>query len=88
MTGDYRRHHAHAPGTVVVLVPVPRSPKSVHTSKPKPYPHQDRQHWRPATKPPSKGEKLARYMDAMRKQENDVRSFMDAARASSHAPNC
>lgn len=78
-----RHHHASRDGPVVVLVPIPvgGSPKSVREMKPN-YPRQERlPHWRPATRPPSKAERLARFLDTMRRQDEIVREFMkpDAA---------
>jgi hypothetical protein len=74
----YHHHRAGPDGPVVVLVPVPvpfevGSPKAARAVKPGQYPRQDRQHWRPATAPPS-------FLQRMAQQEQDVRAFLDAAR--------
>jgi hypothetical protein len=61
-------------------VPVPYeigSNKVLREVKPR-YPSRpDRpEHWRPRTKPPSKAERLVRFVDAMYKQEQDIRECM------------
>ena len=85
MSGAYRPHHASRDGPVVVLVPIPvgGSPKEANRQRPAPYQRNPREHWRPATKPPSKAERLARFLDTMRRQDEIVREFMkpDAATA-------
>jgi hypothetical protein len=91
---DARHHHAHAPAVILVPVPVPYevetpapeagSPKIGRIMKPR-YPSRpDRpEPWRPAQRPPrrlTKAERLARFLDAWRKQDNDIRAYMEAAR--------
>jgi hypothetical protein len=75
------RHHV-----VFVAVPVAGSPEPLRQSKPGPYPVNQRSHWRPATRPPSrlsKAEALKRLLDTINRQEQAVRGFMDIARAAS-----
>lgn len=83
MSGAYRHHHASRDGPVVVLVPIPvgGSPKEANRQRPAPYQRNPREHWRPATRPPSKAERLARFLDTMRRQDEIVREFIkpDAA---------
>jgi hypothetical protein len=82
---DARHHRA----VQVVLVPVPfegGSPKSARTVKPGNYPRQDRQPWRPATRPPSKGQRAVNLLNAIVRQDEEVREFMRRAReGASHA---
>jgi hypothetical protein len=87
MTENYRRHHA---SREIIFVPVEvpvAGPSWPMTRKPGPYKYTQREAWRPSTRPPSKAEGIGRYLDAIAKQERDVRAFQDAARAASHAPN-
>jgi len=75
-----RHHRAHAPQVIIVPVPVGGSPEPSRAVKPR-WPRQDRvPPWRPATKPPSKAERLQRLVDAMHRQNEDVRAFMRDAR--------
>jgi hypothetical protein len=80
---DFRHHVAHP---VVVLVPFESgSPKSAREVKPREYPAQRREHWRPATRPPSKAAATKRLIDSIVKQDQDIRAFMaDARRSASH----
>lgn len=70
--------NTHAPATIVVLVPVPSagSPEPARSAKPGPYPRQDRTPWRPATRPPNRGEKLARFLDAIRRSDEAARQML------------
>jgi hypothetical protein len=76
---DYRHHH-------VVLVPVPveaGSPESIRQSKPPAYKRDRLGHWRPQRDTPArlnKAEALRRLLDAMRRQNEEVRAFMEARR--------
>ena len=80
---DARHHHASRE-IIIVPVPVPYeigSPKVAREVKPR-YPRQDRlPPWRPRTKPPSKAERIGRWLDAWRRQEEALREIMrpDAA---------
>jgi hypothetical protein len=73
---EARHHKAVCREIIFVEVPVCGSPKNSREVKPARYPHQQREPWRPATRPPSKAEKLARLIDAMRKQDQMVREMM------------
>lgn len=46
------------------------------------YPRNSREPWRPQTKPPNKTERLARFLDRIRRQDDEVRAFMAEARRS------
>jgi hypothetical protein len=73
---DARHHHAHAPGAVIILVPEAGSPKSARTVKPR-YPSQTpREHWDGPPRRINKAEKLARLIDALRRQDQMVREMM------------
>ena len=72
---DFRRHVA----TRVIVVPVPYevgTVKETHRVKPPAYRHGQREAWRPATRPPNKAERIARWLDQMKRQEEIVREFM------------
>ncbi len=75
---NYRHHH-------IVLVPVPvgGSQKTAREVKPRPYPHQDRQHWPPRQGIPHRASKAAAAVNLLRniaRQEAEVRAYMDSAR--------
>jgi hypothetical protein len=66
------------PYPVPVETPAAGSPESIRQTKPR-YPRQDRlPPWRPAQRPPRPGnaERLAKFVDAMHQQENDIRAYM------------
>ena len=78
---EYARHHRAS--REIIVVPVPYeigSPKHGREVKPPAYRHDQHQPWRPATRPPNKAEKFARFLDRIRKQEQDIRAFMAEAR--------
>ena len=62
----------HMPSTP----PRPATP----TAPPMSAPRQNREPWRPRTKPPNKAERLARFLDRIRRQDDEVRAFMAEAR--------
>jgi hypothetical protein len=70
------RHH-HAPrSTVLFIVPEAGSQKYARTVKPR-YPSQTpREHWNGPPRRISKAEALARFIDAMRRQDQIVREMM------------
>jgi hypothetical protein len=82
MIEDFRHHHAVR--VIFVETPVAGSPKPVDARRPPAYPHQKRDRWLPRTKPPNKAEVLRRFLDRTSQQDNEVRAFLDAARAASH----
>jgi hypothetical protein len=74
---EYARHHRAS--REIIIVPVPYeigSPKHGREVKPRNYPHQRREAWRPATRPPSKAERIARWLDGVRRQEEAVREML------------
>ena len=79
---SYRHHVATRPVVVFVPVPCGGSPAPLDRSKPAKYPFQHREAWRPADKPPrlSKAEATKRLFDAIRRQDEIVREFMNEAR--------
>ena len=83
MVMDGRHHHARR-DLVLVAVPVSfdaGSPKEAHRQRPPRYPRNSREPWRPRTKPPSKAERLARFLDAINRQDQTVRDHMASAKA-------
>lgn len=74
------RHHRASRDVQVVLVPIPVAGtiRETHRVKPGRYPHDQRQPWRPATRPPrpNKAQRVARWLDQCRRQEEIVREFM------------
>jgi hypothetical protein len=80
MSDSYRRHVATRREIVFIEVPV-AGPAFGRQPKPARYPSQQRQPWRPATRPPSKAERLVRWLDQCRRQEEAVREMLrpDAA---------
>jgi hypothetical protein len=72
MPSDYRHHHAAHPAVVLVI----GSPEPQRHVKPGPYKRDQRQPWRPRTKPPNKVESLKRLLDGFRRQDEAVRAFM------------
>ena len=85
---DSYRHHRASRDVQVIFVEVPAagSPKPVDVRRPPAYPVNQRSHWRPATRPPSrlsKAEALKRLLDTINRQEQAVRAFMDTARSAS-----
>ena len=66
---------------LLVPVPVAGTVKETHRTKPPAYRHSQREPWRPATRPPNKAERVARWLDQCRRQEEIIREFMkpDAA---------
>ena len=79
--GDDRRHHR---ATQVVFVEVPvAGPDYGKTTKPRPYPRQDRAPpWRPQRAIPSRSKSVAtkRLLDRINEQDQTVRAFMANAR--------
>jgi hypothetical protein len=76
MSDHYRHHHA---SREIILVPVPYevgTPRETHRVHPPRYPHDRREPWRPATRPPSKAERVARWLDQWKRQEEIIREFM------------
>ncbi len=92
---DARHHRAHAPGTAIVLVPVPvgGSPEPSRAVKPR-YPQQDRvPPWRPQRTIPTnrKAAAFKRLLDTMReldRRAEDARAFMRQARHQAHQARC
>jgi hypothetical protein len=75
MMPEARRHHAHAPGQVIVFVG--GSPEPLRRGKPAPYPVQHREAWRPRTKPPNrKAEALIRLLDGIRRNDEIARAML------------
>jgi hypothetical protein len=89
---DYRHHRAHAGGpadTRIVFIPVPvaGSPKEAARSRPPKYPANQRQPWRPATRPPNKAQRVANFLDAVTRQGAEIDEFMRQARERSQHAN-
>jgi hypothetical protein len=66
----------------IVLVPVPvpvpaaGAPKEAHRQPPPAYPRNSREAWRPPTRPPSKAERLGRFLDSINQQEAALREML------------
>ena len=84
-TSFARHHRAHAPGPAIILVvPEAGSPKNAREVKPRPYPHQEREHWRPQRAIPakrSKVEALRRFLEDQNRRDEIVRSMMSSTPA-------
>jgi hypothetical protein len=75
MSDSYRHHVATRREIIFVEVPV-AGPAFGRQPKPARYPHQRREAWKPATRPPNKAERLVRWLDQCRRQEEIIREFM------------
>ena len=77
MTDHYRHHHA-ARDVQIVLVPVPVADtiKETRRSRPPNYPHDRREPWCPRSKPPNKAERIVRFLDQCKRQEEAIREMM------------
>jgi hypothetical protein len=74
---DGRHHRAQRDVQVVFIeVPVAGSPAPLYRNKPGQYPQQRREHWRPATRIPSKAEATARLLRDIAANEMAVRSML------------
>ena len=72
---EYRHHVAH-PAVIFVEVPSAGSPKPVDARRPPRYPQQQRQPWRPATRPPSKADATVRLLRDIAANEMAVRQML------------
>jgi hypothetical protein len=72
------RHHRASRDVQIILVPVPvaGTVKNTRYVHPPHYPRQGRSPWRPRTKPPTKAERVARFLDQCRRQEESVREML------------
>jgi hypothetical protein len=77
---DDQRHHAVQ--VVFVEVPVAGSPEPFPRRPPPAYPSNQRAPWRPQQSIPTsrKGEAVKRLLDAINRQDGEVRAFMAEAR--------
>jgi hypothetical protein len=83
----YRHHRAHAggPETRIVFVEVPVAGVDFgRQAKPPAYKRNQPGHWQPRTKPPTKAERTIRFLDAITRQEAEVRAWMDSLRRGDH----
>lgn len=77
MTSDsYRRHVATRREIVFIEVPVAGSPQEGRRLRPGPYKRNQLEPWKPATRPPSKAERIARWLDQCRRQQEAVREML------------
>jgi hypothetical protein len=60
MTDDRRHHVAIRREIIFVPVPVAGTVKETHRTKPPAYRHGQHQPWRPATRPPTKAQRVVR----------------------------
>jgi hypothetical protein len=71
------RHHTASRDVRIVLVPYEiGTGRETNRVKPGKYPHERREAWRPATRPPNKAERIVRWLDQCRRQEEAIREFM------------
>lgn len=77
MSNNFRHHVAHP--AVIFVLPEAGSPKSARTVKPNQYKHDQREAWRPRTKPPSEPEKLVRFLDNVHRNDQAARSMLKPA---------
>lgn len=82
MSEDFR-HHRVSREIIFVPVPVGGSPELIRQSRPPAYKRNAPTHWRPANKPPTKGERTVNFLHAITRQDEEVRRFMQERR--SHA---
>jgi hypothetical protein len=86
MGENYRHHRAHAggpPSIIFVEVPAAGSPKNARTVHPPAYKRNQLEPWRPQQAIPhrvTKAQRAARFVDAIVRQEAEVRAFMEEAR--------
>ena len=67
----------HPRDVQIVLVPVPTAGADWRKEiKPPHYPQQQRQHWRPANRPPSKAAASVRLLDSFMRQDQIVREML------------
>ena len=72
---DARHHTAHRE-IIFIEVPVAGSPKEGRRLRPGPYKRNSFEPWRPATRPPNKAERLKRFLDDMRRNDEIARECM------------
>jgi hypothetical protein len=74
---DYS-HHRASRDVQVVLVPIPVAGtiRETHRAEPPRYPYDRREAWRPATRPPTKAQRVGRWLDQLRRQEEAVREML------------
>jgi hypothetical protein len=78
---DARHHHAPRDRVQIVFVPIEiGSPKQATHPKPPAYPRQGKEAWQPRTRPPSRAEKVANFLDSMNRNDQAAREFMDECR--------
>ena len=71
---DYRRHRVTRE---IIFVPIEvGTVKETHRVKPPAYRHDQHQPWRPATRPPNKAERIVRWLDQCRRQQEAVREML------------
>jgi hypothetical protein len=76
MSDSYRHHVATRREIVFIEVPVAGSPKEGRRLRPPRYPHQERQAWRPSTRPPTKAERLNRFLRDLAENDRIAREMM------------
>ena len=77
---DARHHRAGRDGPVVIFVPVPfesGSPKQKYQPPPGQYKRNQPEHWQPRTRPPTKSEKVANFLDGIARNGAAARDHMD-----------
>jgi hypothetical protein len=82
MSEDYRRHQAVR--REIIFVPVPYEAgtvKETHRAKPPAYRRNQHQPWRPRSKPPNKAERVVRWLDQCRRQEEIVTRLRESPAA-------
>jgi hypothetical protein len=80
---DARHHHAARPAIIFVEVPAAGSQENTRRAKPAPFPADKRAPWRPQRAIPhrsSNAEATVRLINAIARQDVEVRDFMRRAR--------
>jgi hypothetical protein len=73
---DYRRHTASRDVQIVLVPYEVGTPRETHRVKPGKYPRDRREPWRPATRPPNKAERVVRFLDQCKRQEEAIREML------------
>jgi hypothetical protein len=73
---DGRHHRASNPAIIFVEVPVAGCPKEGRRLRPPAYPSNQREAWRPATRPPTKAERLNRFLRDLAENDRISREMM------------
>jgi hypothetical protein len=76
MIADYRHHAAARREIIFVTIPVAGTVRETHRVKPPAYKHSQHQPWRPATRPPTKAQRMSEFMRRVQQQSEAVRELL------------